>query len=44
MKRAGMRWNAETAQYLPALMSKAESDNWQQDVVNFITKSLGRKF
>ena len=33
LKRAGMRWNTKTAQYLLTLRAKEESDLWLQDVV-----------
>jgi len=32
LKRAGMRWNVRTAQYLLTLKSKKESDRWTTDV------------
>jgi hypothetical protein len=40
LKQAGMRWNTKTAQYLLSLKSKDESNLWQTDVVNLITKHL----
>jgi len=33
LKRAGMRWNHNTAQYILSLKSKAESGLWHSDVV-----------
>ena len=32
LKRAGMRWNASTAQYMLALKAKVESNLWRSDV------------
>ena len=36
LKRAGMRWEPESAQYLLTLKSKQESGLWQKDVVNYV--------
>ena len=33
LKRAGMRWNLETAQYILTLRSKVESGLWNSDVI-----------
>lgn len=36
LKRAGMRWEPETAQYLLTLKAKRESGLWEKEVVRFI--------
>lgn len=40
LKQAGMRWNPDTAQYLLTLCSKEESGRWEQDVEEYIKKTL----
>jgi hypothetical protein len=43
LKRAGMRWNTETAQAMLTLKTKAESDIWFRDVEQpFISQCLSR--
>lgn len=36
LKQAGMRWDPITAQYLLTLRSKLESNQWSEEVVNYI--------
>jgi len=45
LKRAGMRWNTETAQAMLTLKTKAESDIWFRDVEQpFLSECLSRSF
>jgi len=40
LKQAGMRWEAESAQYLLTLKSKYESDRLEKDVVTFFLEYI----
>ena len=43
LKQSGMRWEAETAQYLLTLRAKRESGLWQKDVVNYVREYYRNK-
>lgn len=40
LKQAGMRWNAETAQYMLTLITKWEGGRWESDVRSLIYSTL----
>jgi hypothetical protein len=40
LKQSGMRWNAETAQFLLTLVSKEESGLWSSEVLRYVSESL----
>jgi hypothetical protein len=41
LKKSGMRWNIESAQFIITLMSKLKSNLWTKDVVRLIKKIYG---
>lgn len=40
LKQAGMRWNAETAQYILTLITKWESELWESEAKSLIYNLL----